>query len=432
MAGPKSRTLFKRAQKSLVGGVNSPVRAFKAVGGAPVFARSGSGARVTDADGRRYIDYCLSWGPLILGHARREVVAAARRAMGLGSTFGMATEGEVVLAEKIKEAFPSIELVRLTNSGTEAVMSAMRLARAFTKRELIVKFAGCYHGHVDSLLVAAGSAATTLGIPDSAGVPKEWASTTLTLPYNDAEAVRSAFEKWGGKIAAVIVEPVAGNMGVVPPREGFLRELRALSARHKALLVFDEVITGFRLCYGGAQTLFKIRPDLTCLGKIVGGGLPLAAYGGRREIMELVAPLGPVYQAGTLSGNPVAVAAGLACLKILREENPYPRLERLTKELAEGLRIEASKAGVPLSIGSAGSMFTAFFSGAPIHGYESAKGADARAYGRFFNGLLARGVYFPPAQFEAAFLSCAHGAREIALTIDAARKAFFTTASGRP
>ncbi|MDE2236317.1 MAG: glutamate-1-semialdehyde 2,1-aminomutase [Elusimicrobia bacterium] len=424
MKNSRSRRLFARACRSLVGGVNSPVRAFKAVGATPAFIASAGGCRLSDVDGRRYIDYCGSWGPRILGHARREVAAAASRALSRGSSFGAATEGEIALAEALKEALPSLELVRLTSSGTEAVMSAVRLARAFTKRDRIVKFDGCYHGHVDSLLVRAGSAATTLGTPDSAGVPEEWAATTISLPYNEAGALRRAFARHGRRIAAVIVEPVVGNMGVVQPREAFLRALRELPRRHGALLIFDEVITGFRLCYGGAQTLLKIEPDLTTLGKIIGGGLPLAAYGGRRRIMELVAPLGPVYQAGTLSGNPVAVAAGLETLRLLRKERPYGRLERMTAELADGLRRQARSAGVPVRVNTAGSMFTVFFSEDEIVDYASATRCDRKRYGAFFRAMLERGVYLPPAQFEAAFVSAAHGPRELEATLAAARRAF--------
>lgn len=424
MARLNSKKLFERARKVLVGGVNSPVRAFKSVGGTPLFMRSGSGARLTDVDGRSYIDYCLSWGPLILGHARREVVAAAKKAMESGSTFGASTLKEVLLAEEIKKALPSMELLRLTSSGTEAVMSALRVARAYTGRDTVIKFAGCYHGHVDSLLVQAGSGATTLGIPDSAGVPEAWASTTITLPYNDAEAVRKAFNKWKGRIAAVIVEPVVANMGVIAPNEDFIVSLREITRKNKALLIFDEVVTGFRLCYGGAQTLWKIRPDLTCLGKIIGGGLPLAAYGGRREIMEKIAPLGPVYQAGTLSGNPAATAAGLETLRLLREEKPYRRLSELGEYLTQGIRLEAEKAGVALQIHSAASMFTLFFSETPIHDYKTAKAADTVKYGKFFNRMLEQGVYFPPAQFEAAFVSYAHSAKDLDFTIKAAGRAF--------
>lgn len=424
MARLNSQALFKRAQKVLVGGVNSPVRAFKSVGGTPIFMRSGSGARLTDVDGRSYIDFCASWGPLILGHARREVVAAAKKALESGSTFGASTLNEVRLAEEIQKALPSMELLRLTSSGTEAVMSALRVARAYTGRDTVIKFAGCYHGHVDSLLVQAGSGATTLGIPDSAGVPEAWASTTITLPYNDAEAVRKAFKKWKGRIAAVIVEPVVANMGVIAPKEDFIVSLREITRQNKALLIFDEVVTGFRLCYGGAQTLWDIRPDLTCLGKIIGGGLPLAAYGGRRDIMEKIAPLGPVYQAGTLSGNPAATAAGLETLRLLKEEKPYQRLTHLGEYVTRGIRDQAEKAGVALQIHSAASMFTLFFSATPIHDYKTAKAADTVKYGKFFNRLLEQGVYFPPAQFEAAFVSYAHVAKDLDFTIKAAGRAF--------
>ena len=411
-----SRRLFRRAQRVLVGGVNSPVRAFRAVGGTPVFMSSGRGAHLRDADGRRYLDYCLSWGPLILGHARREVAAAAERALRRGSTFGAATEAEIGLAEAIREAVPSMELLRLTSSGTEAVMSAVRVARAFTGRDLIVKFAGCYHGHMDSLLVAAGSGATTLGIADSAGVPKAWARTTLSVPYNDSAAAAAAFRTWPGRIAAVIVEPVAANMGVVLPRPGFLAALRELTARSGALLIFDEVVTGFRVCYGGYQKLCGVKPDLTVLGKIVGGGLPLAAYGGRRDAMRLVAPLGPVYQAGTLSGNPVAVAAGRETLRLLKALRPYPALARDTRRLVAAIRRQAEACGVPVEVNSAASMFTVFFTEQPVIDYVSAKRADANRYGRFFRALLERGFYFPPAQWEAAFLSTAHSRRDLERT----------------
>ncbi|MDE2491717.1 MAG: glutamate-1-semialdehyde 2,1-aminomutase [Elusimicrobia bacterium] len=429
MAG--SKAAFARARRSLVGGVNSPVRAFKSVGGSPVFVKSGKGAYLTAQDGRRYLDFCLSWGPLILGHARREVVAAAKAALERGSTFGAATLGEVELAERIKGAFPSMQLVRLTSSGTEADMSALRAARAFTGRDLIVKFAGCYHGHVDSLLVAAGSGATTLGVPDSAGVPKPFAATTILAKFNDESSVASAFKKHKGRIAAVIVEPIPANMGVVFPADGFLEYLRRITRREKALLIFDEVITGFRVCYGGAQTLYGIEPDLTVLGKIVGGGLPLAAYGGRRDVMSVVAPEGPAYQAGTLSGNPVAVAAGKATLDLLRRENPYARLERLTHLYCEGLRRLAIAAGVPLRLQSIASMLTPFFVEGAVTDYASALKADKAAYGRFFHGMLSRGVYLPPAQWEAAFLSTAHGKRELERALAAAAPALRAAARGR-
>lgn len=377
-----------------------------------------------DVDGKSYIDYCLSWGPLILGHAHPAVTAAACAAAKKGASFGASTEQELLLAKEIASAIPSMELMRFTSSGTEAVMSALRAARAFTRRDEIVKFSGCYHGHVDSLLVSAGSGAVTLGHPDSAGVPKAWAKTTRVLPYNDIETARLAFKRHGDRIAAVIVEPIAGNMGVVLSDAGFLRELRAITRRHKALLIFDEVITGFRLCYGGAQKFYGIRPDITVLGKIVGGGFPVGIYGGRREVMELVSPLGPVYQAGTLSGNPVAVAAGLAALRTLKRLRPYARLERMTRKLAAGIRAEADKAGIPVRVQSTASMFTVFFTDRAVMNLPDAKSADTKAYARFFHALLDSGIYFPPAQFEAAFLSTAHTDGDIERTLAAARSAF--------
>ncbi|MHB2026371.1 MAG: glutamate-1-semialdehyde 2,1-aminomutase [Elusimicrobiota bacterium] len=416
MAGLVSRELFTRARRSLVGGVNSPVRAFKAVGKTPIFIARGAGAHLTDADGRRYVDYCLSWGPLIFGHARAEILSAAAAAMRQGSSFGAATEAEIILAEAIKGAFPSIELVRLTSSGTEAVSAAIRLARAYTKRDIIVKFAGGYHGHVDSLLVEAGSAAATLGAPDSAGVLRAWAKTTLVLPYNDAQAMRIAFGRWGERIAAIIVEPVAGNMGVVPPEPGFLEAARALTKKSGSLLIFDEVITGFRLCYGGAQKIFGARPDLTCLGKIVGGGFPLAALGGRQDVMKMLSPLGPVYHAGTLSGNPVAVAAGIKTLELLKTERPYQSLDAAAREIAAVAQEGARKAGVAVCVNRFGSMFTIFFSSGPVRNFIQAKTADTGRFSLFFNRLLEHGIYFPPAQFESAFLSTAHGFREIEMT----------------
>jgi glutamate-1-semialdehyde 2,1-aminomutase len=425
-AAPKfdGKAMFARARKALVGGVNSPVRAFKSVGGSPLFVTGGSGPYLFSADGRTFVDFCLSWGPLMFGHARTEIVEAAKAAMERGSTFGAATVAEVELAERIKDAFPSMELVRMTSSGTEADMSALRAARAFTKRDLVIKFAGCYHGHVDSLLVAAGSGATTLGIPDSAGVPAAFAATTIVVPFNDLKAVEAAFKKNKGRIAAVIVEPIPANMGVVFPAEGFLEALRRITTREKSLLIFDEVITGFRVCYGGAQTLFGIKPDLTILGKIVGGGLPLAAYGGRKDVMSMIAPEGPAYQAGTLSGNPVAVAAGTAMLDLLRAEDPYQRMEQLGGYLCEGLRDAAMSAGVPLRIQSFGSMITPFFVEGEVTDYASALKADKAAYGRWFHAMLERGVYLPPAQWEALFVSYAHTDRELDHAIAAAREAF--------
>lgn len=420
----RSKSLFAASKKVFVGGVNSPVRAFKSVGGTPVFFRSGKGAGVTDVDGKSYVDYCLSWGPMILGHAHPEIEAAARKALKRGASFGAPTEAELRLGEAIRAALPSMAKIRMTSSGTEAVMSALRTARAFTKRDLIVKFVGCYHGHADSLLVAAGSGALTLGRPDSAGVPKAFARTTLLLPYNDADAVKRLFKRYGRKIAAVIVEPVAANMGVIPPAEGFLETLRTVTRRYKSLLIFDEVITGFRLFYGGAQTVMRIVPDLTCLGKIIGGGFPIGAYGGRREIMDLVAPLGPVYQAGTLSGNPVGTAAGLAALKVLKRDRPYPRLANTTAVLVEELRALAAMRGLPLTINHVASMFTVFFTGREVNDFDSAAASDARAYARFHRSLLQDGVYFPPSKFEAAMLSIRHGNAELERTLDAAARAF--------
>ena len=411
-----------------MGGVNSPVRAFKAVEGNPVFMQQGKGARIFDVDGRGYIDYCLSWGPLILGHAHPGVLRSAATALRRGSSFGTCHLIEVELAEEVVRAIPSIEQVRFTSSGTEAVMSALRLARAYTGKGKVIKFAGGYHGHVDSLLVSAGSGATTLGRPDSAGIPRVWVEDTLVLPYNDVEALRSAFALAGGQVAAVIVEPVAANMGGVIPsdlegeRPGFLRTLKELTVRHKALLIFDEVVTGFRLRYGGIQGELGITPDLTCLGKIIGGGFPVGAYGGRAEIMRWVAPKGPVYQAGTLSGNPVAMAAGLATLRILKRTNPYPRLERLARQLRKGIEDAAREAGMPLQVNGIGSMFTVFFASQPVRDYASAKESDTKAFGKFFRGLLKRGIYFPPAQFEAAFLSVGHGLKEIEKTLKAIRQ----------
>jgi glutamate-1-semialdehyde 2,1-aminomutase len=419
-----SEALFRRACLSIAGGVNSPVRAFKAVGGTPVFMASGKGSRLSDADGRDYIDYCLSWGPLILGHAHPEVLSAARKALEAGSSFGAPTGGETLLAEAVRSAFPSIDLLRMTSSGTEAVMSALRLARAFTSRELTVKFSGCYHGHADSLLVAAGSGAASLGRPDSAGVPAPWAASTLVLPYNDRAAAFAAFRRLGREIAAVIVEPIAANMGLVPPEPGFLETLRTLTETHGALLIFDEVVTGFRAALGGAQELYGVRPDMTCLGKIIGHGFPAGAFGGRRDVMENVAPLGPAYQAGTLSGNPVAAAAGLAAIEVLKRDDPYGQLEALGRELAEGLREAAKKAGAGVQVRQLGSMLTVFFTDRPVTDWAQADRCDRKAFARFFHALLEEGVYFPPAQFETAMLSTAHTPEDIRATLRAARKAF--------
>jgi len=418
------KKIFARARQSLVGGVNSPVRAFKSVGGTPLFVHGGSGAYLFADDGKSYLDFCLSWGPLMFGHARRELVRAAQDAVARGSTFGAATQAEVNLAERIKKALPSIELLRMTSSGTEAGMSAARAARAFTGRDLIIKFAGCYHGHFDSLLVAAGSGATTLGVPDSAGVPKSFAATTIVVPFNDLKAVENAFKKNKNKIAAIFVEPIPANMGVVFPAKGFLEGLRRITKREKALLIFDEVITGFRVCYGGAQTLYKIKPDLTVLGKIIGGGMPMGAYGGRRDVMSVISPEGPAYQAGTLSGNPVAVAAGTAMLDLLHSESPYKRMAQLADYMCEGLRRVSLRSGVPLRIQSIGSMFTPFFFEGVVTDYASAMKADKAAYGRYFHGMIKRGVYLPPAQWEAAFVSYAHTEKDLNFAIGAASEAF--------
>jgi glutamate-1-semialdehyde 2,1-aminomutase len=419
-AGSRSEELWQSARELIPGGVNSPVRAFKAVGGTPVFADHGAGSLLVDVDGREYIDYVMSWGPLILGHAPACVVEAVRAACGRGTSFGMPTEGEVRLARRIIECVPSIEKVRLTSSGTEAAMSAIRLARGYTGRDLVVKFDGCYHGHADGLLAAAGSGVATLAIPDTAGVPRSYTDKTVVIPYNDTTAVRAVFDALGEQVAAVIVEPVAGNMGVVPPAPGFLEFLRDITRRHGSLLVFDEVITGFRLGLAGAQGLYGVQPDLTVLGKIIGGGLPAAAYGGRQGIMDKLAPLGGVYQAGTLSGNPLAVAAGLAMLEALMRDPPYARLEARAHALGEGLAAAARAAGVPVWQNRVGSMMTLFFTATPVTDYATAKTVDRQAYARFFHGMLARGVYLAPAQFEAAFVSTAHSEEDIRTTVGAA------------
>jgi len=422
----RSQQLYQEACKYMPGGVNSPVRAFRAVGGTPLYIQRGRGSRIWDVDGNEFIDYVCSWGPLILGHAHPEVVAAAKSAAELGTSFGAPTEVSVRLAKAICEALPSVDMVRMVNSGTEAAMSAIRLARAFTKRTKIVKFEGGYHGHVDSLLARAGSGVATFGIPDTPGVPDSTAADTITVPYNNIDAVADAFASIGNQIAAVIVEPVAGNMGVVAPKQGFLEGLREITAKHQSLLIFDEVITGFRISYGGAQAEFGVFPDITVLGKIIGGGFPVGAYGGRREIMEMVAPSGPVYQAGTLSGNPVAMAAGLATLQELIKPGVYENLNTLSARLEKGLKNAAKEAGIHLTVNRAASMLTCFFTPGPVIDYQSAKQANTDLYARFFWAMLERGVYLPPSQFEAVFVSTAHTESDIDATIEAAREAFAT------
>jgi glutamate-1-semialdehyde 2,1-aminomutase len=424
----ESKRLIDAAARVIPGGVNSPVRAFRAVGGAPLFIARAEGSRVWDADGRAYLDFVGSWGPLILGHAAPAVVEAVIEAARRGTSYGAPTVLEVEMAETVATAYPSMEMVRLVSSGTEAAMSAIRVARGATGRDVLVKFDGCYHGHADSLLVKAGSGGATFGIPDSKGVPAALAELTLTVAFNDLDAVRELFRQRGDRIAAVIVEPVAGNMGVVPPAPGFLQGLREVTREHGALLIFDEVITGFRIAYGGAQELYGVRPDLTCLGKIIGGGLPVGAYGGSRAIMSEVAPLGGVYQAGTLSGNPLAVAAGLAAIRALADRRVYLRLETLGARLEQGLREGAAKAGVPLTVNRVGSMLTAFFCAGPVRDYASARQADTASYARFFQAMLARGVYLAPSQFEAAFVSLAHSEADLALATQAAAEAFGATA----
>jgi glutamate-1-semialdehyde 2,1-aminomutase len=413
----RSRAVFAEGRRFLPGGVNSPVRSFRGVGGDPVVIAAASGARVRDVDGNSYIDYVASWGPLILGHADPEVVAAVTAAAAKGTTYGAPTEAEVALARLVCEALPAVDLVRFVSSGTEATMSALRLARAYTGRDKVLKFEGCYHGHADGLLVQAGSGVATLGLPDSPGVPRAYAEQTVVVPYNDPDAVTTAFERHGGEIAALIVEPVAANMGVVPPADGFLAALRAACDANGSLLVFDEVVTGFRVAYGGYQSVSGVLPDLTCLGKVIGGGLPVGAYGGRHDVMSLIAPAGPVYQAGTLSGNPLAMAAGLATLARLRQPGFYDRLDALAERLATGLGEAARRAEVDLVVNRVGSMLTPFFTDAPVTDYASARRADTARFGRFFHALLDRGIYLPPSQFEATFVSAAHTEAEIDETL---------------
>jgi glutamate-1-semialdehyde 2,1-aminomutase len=421
-----SRALQKRAETMIPGGVNSPVRAFRAVGGDAPFIVRGQGSRLFDADGNEYIDYVGSWGPLILGHSSPDVLEAVIAAARNGTSFGASTPSEADLAEVVISAFPHIQKVRFVSSGTEATMSAIRLARAYTKRKYVIKFEGCYHGHADALLVKAGSGVATLGIPGSAGVPEEFAQFTLALPFGDLHALEEAFKKFKHQIACVIVEPVVGNMGVVPASGEYLAALRLMTHQEKTVLIFDEVMTGFRVAFGGAQEVYGIQPDLTTLGKIIGGGLPVGAYGGPSEIMDLVAPLGPMYQAGTLSGNPLTMAAGLATLRHLRDQKQeiYPRLEKLSGELVAGVAAAAKDAGVPIRHNRVGSMFTWFFQPGPVTNWTSAAKSDTDAFARFFRSMLESGVYLPPSQFEAAFLSAAHTGEDIDKTIAAAKQAF--------
>jgi glutamate-1-semialdehyde 2,1-aminomutase len=415
----RSKQIFRRALKRIPGGVNSPVRAWQAVGGDPLFIVRGKGSHIFDADGKRYIDFVGSWGPLILGHAHAKILAAVKRSAANGTTFGAPTEGEVELSELVSRLMPSVQKLRLVNSGTEATMSALRLARAFTGRSKIIKFDGCYHGHSDSLLVKAGSGVATLSLPDSAGVPHTFAHETLSAKYNEIMSVQSLFDKYPKQVAAVIVEPICGNIGVIPPRAKFLSQLRDITKRNGTVLIFDEVISGFRVALGGAQKLFKVTPDLTCLGKVLGGGFPLAAFGGRREIMDLLAPLGPVYQAGTLSGNPVAVAAGTATLRVLVGPGTYDFLETKAKKLEEGFRSILSKYQIRATINRFGSMMTVFFGLDRVITPDEARQCDRRQFARFFHGMLERGIYLPPAPFEAMFVSLAHSQSDLTRTIAA-------------
>lgn len=420
----KSQTLFEEAKRYIPGGVNSPVRAFGVVGEYPIFVEQGNGAKVIDADGNEYIDYICSWGPLILGHRPAVVNEAIQNGLRQGTTFGMPTEIEITMAKTICQAIPSVDMVRMVNSGTEATMSALRLARAYTKRSKILKFEGCYHGHADHLLIKAGSGAMTFGIPSSPGVPEAIASETLTAVYNDLDSVRALFAQYPDEIAAVIVEPIAGNMGLVLPKEGFLAGLREVTRAYGALLIFDEVISGFRASYSGAQGVFGVKPDLTCLGKIIGGGLPVGAYGGRRELMEMVSPAGPVYQAGTLSGNPLAMAAGLAMLNELENGAVYKKIATLGQQLAEGLRQTAHDAGVSVCINQFGSLLTIFFTTQTVDSYAAAQSSNTEQFKAFFQSMLQQGMYLPPSQFECLFISAAHTPEDIAETIEASEIAF--------
>ncbi|MCF6155836.1 MAG: glutamate-1-semialdehyde-2,1-aminomutase [Candidatus Brocadia sp.] len=418
----KSKKAFAEAQNFIPGGVNSPVRAFGAVGGTPIFIKSGSGCYLTDVDGNKYVDYVGSWGPLILGHADPRIVKKINEAVANGTSYGAPTELEIKLAQLVKEAMPSMEKVRMVNSGTEATMSAIRLARGFTKRDAVIKFDGCYHGHVDSLLIQAGSGATTLGTPTSPGIPQDFVKHTISLPYNDIDAVDEVCSDRGKDIACIIVEAVAGNMGVVPPKKGYLEGLREITQKHGIVLILDEVMTGFRVAHGGVQSLYHIAPDLTTLGKIIGGGLPVGAYGGKKEIMDSISPVGSIYQAGTLSGNPVAMTAGIATLEILKDNQIYKTLEEKSQRLAAGMEKACKDAGVSAYHTRVGSMLCTFFTDQPVTDYATAKKSDTKRYAKFFHGMLERGFYFAPSQFEAVFVSAVHGEKEIDATIDAFRE----------
>jgi len=421
----ESSRLFEKAKKLIPGGVNSPVRAYRAVGGNPPFIKKAAGSKIYDVDGNEYVDYVGSWGPMIAGHTHPKVTAAIQEALLDGTSFGAPTEREIIMAEMVIDAVPSVEMVRMVNSGTEATLSAVRAARGFTGRDKIVKFAGCYHGHDNGFLVQAGSGVETLGLPDSPGVPKAVAGLTISLPFNDLAAVEKTFKAESGEIACVILEPVVGNMGVLVPKPGYLEGLRALCTQYRIVLIFDEVMTGFRLALGGAQEYYKVTPDMTTMGKVIGGGLPVGAYGGKREIMEKIAPAGPIYQAGTLSGNPLAMAAGIATLMILKEPGAYEKLEALSKELCDGLKGLAAKAGVKAVFNRVGSMFSMFLTDAPeVFDYDSAKTCDTAKFGRFFAEMLKNGVYLAPSQFEAGFMSLAHTKEDIAKTLKAAEQAF--------
>ncbi|MBE0408666.1 MAG: glutamate-1-semialdehyde 2,1-aminomutase [Anaerolineales bacterium] len=422
----KSIELYQQAQSLLPGGVDSPVRAFRAVGGQPVFIHRGSGPYLYDVDGNQYIDYVLSWGPLILGHAHPDVVAAITRTAEKGTSFGAPSPLEIELAGLIRDFMPNIEMLRFVNSGTEATMSALRLARAYTKRNKIIKFEGCYHGHADLLLVQAGSGVATLGLPDSPGVPAATVQDTLVARFNDLSSVADLLDRFQDDIAGVIVEPVAGNMGVIPPQPGFLQGLRELTSAHGALLIFDEVMTGFRVHRGGAQSLYQVKPDLTTLGKVIGGGLPVGAYGGRQEIMEMVAPVGPVYQAGTLSGNPLAMAAGIATLGLLRNNQDWEKMVGAATKLSNGISDIAKSAGIPLQSNQVGTMFSSFFTDEVVVNWPTAKTSDTSRFARFFQGMLEKGVYMAPSQFEAGFVSCMHDEAVIEVTLTAAEKVFET------